>query len=540
MVSANFFNTSVYYKSDLFLKFVVLGVIGVIIKFESPEFFDEVSNRFGKVVINTHILQSGFQFVRLPVDKVQGTGVFLLYKDVVDGVHSLWLGYEVLDEEKLEINFGKPLWLHIESSHENRIAKVKEVNVIYMTDLIGLKSHNEVPINYVDTNGSLELTKRCLYNITKNIVDLYSKSRIISYIKVITSFVNFKYDFSKSELFSTDKDLAANKELCLKSRYMPMRLKNNTQDADGVSVFIDNLKVGRVNFAVWYCAPLKQNKLDCVNGFLSLAESNKSLNVNNILSDEFDAKFCAYDIFNDFVVGEKIVLNDKVQLWLSDTLHALKIKNIDVDGEIIKTFGKLEKQKDLFLEDILKNISFYNLEYSTNTPILTIPNDLIDLSDVTEIETPAPDLKQELEVENVDQSSSENLHIGEELGSKKIIPLLEEFIEGYKYKINKKTVELSVDGFGFKLEYDRELIEQSPNKVFWELIKMRVDPFTLLQMFKDMGIRFNQYTYSDVKEKIAKASDEELESYCGFENYLGLVRIELIRRKNPKIVVINS
>lgn len=527
--------------------------------FESPEFFDEVSGRFSKIVINTHFLQNGFQFVQLPVEKISGTGVYLLYKDVVDGNHSLWLGYEVIDVEKLEINFGKPLWLNIEVELQGSIPKIQNIDVMYITDLMNLRSHNEIPLNYEDETGTLELSKRAVYSVTHNILDLYAKSRIVSYLKVITSFVNFKYDFSKSEVFSTDEALAEINELCLKSRYMPVRLKNKNGEFDGISVFIDNLKIGRINFAVWYAAPLKDNKLDCANGFLALAESNKSLNVNNILNDEFIAKFCAYNIYDDYVVGEKIVLNNKVQRWLSDTLSALKIKNIDIDAEIIKTFSKLEKQKDLFLEDILNNISFYNLENSTNTPILTIPDELIALSVVTKAEAPKLEDQDESDqakesdatdgdekdkvvdqtVVEVQQPVVDDVELNE-LSNNNPVRLTEEFIEGYKYKVNKKAVEFKVDGFGFKLEYDRELMEKNPNKAFRELIKMRVDPFTLLQMFKDIGITFNQYSYSDVKEKISNASDEELETYSGFENYLGLVRIEMLKRKNPKFVVINS
>lgn len=504
--------------------------------FESPEFAVEISSRFGRVVITTHILQNELQFVRLPKNKVQGTGLYLLYKDVVDGEHSFWLGYEVIDEQGLEINFGKPLWLHITSKQEKDHYKVQNIDVLYIADLQNLSSHNEVPVSYEDVNGALELTKRCIYSVTHNINDFYSKSRISSFIKVITGFVKFKYDFSRTEVFSTDEDMKTSQELCLKTRYMPINLNIGKKTFGGVSVFVDNLKLGRTNCAVWYCAALEGSKVDTRNGFLALAETNKSLNVNNVPSS--DSSFCGYDISEDFILGEKNVLNTKVQAWLSDAITSMKIKNIDVDSEIIKTFSKLDKQKDLFNENVLNNISFINLENFEKTPIINLPDKLINLS-INPVET--VDKAEEWHVPS-EQTPVQDVNIQEYLEVHQIpeqqqaITLSEEFIEGCKYTIHDNQVQLTIDGYGAVIGYDKKLIQKNPNKAFCELINLRVDPFTLLQMFKEIGVVFNQYRYAELKEKIENASDDDLKRYLGFENYLGLVRKELYKRKNSKLV----
>lgn len=497
---------------------------------ESAELVEELSTRFSKIVINTHTLMRGMQLIRIS-EKANST--YLLYKDVVDAEDSFWFGYKVVNEQTLEIDITKPLWLHINATITKKKIVINDVKEIPFTDLLSVKAYKDIPIDYASERKNLELTQRCIFSITNNISELYVKSRIHSYLKVLAAFARIEYDFNKSEVYSSDEEQLANGAICLKSRYMPVMLMVGQDKIPSISTFLDNLKLGKINLGVWYCSPLKNGHIDTSNGFFAIAQAAKPLNVNSILSDEYGVEVYKYDVFSDLVEGDKSDLYSKIQVWLSDYLKALNLKVLDTDAEVTQILGKIEKHKDLFTNEVIKNIYFTNLENENKTQILTIREDLLDIS----VNQPVlENANVEAIVFNDEQSIQQSDVLDEKVMAYKPTSLLEEFLEGFDFNIQGDLITFTAVDKTYSIEFSKKEAIKNPNRIFNETLELRIDPFTVAQMFEQIGVTFKKYTYSEARSLIAQVSDEDLSKYKGFENYLSLVRLEIAKRTKSKLM----
>lgn len=503
----------------------------------SAEFFEEVSTRFVKVVIQTHILAKGFQFIRIENQGEEKDGLYLLYKDIVIDNNSFWVGYKVVDEENNKINFNKPIWVHFNVDLSKKKPKIISVEIIPIANFVGAKNYQQIDINLEADDGKLELIKRGLFSVSKNITEFYTKARFNSYIKVITQFVNFDYDFEKSEVFGNEQEANEGGELLLKTRYMPILFKTKAGNISGIAVFIENIKFANRNMGVWYCAPLKDERIDTKQGFLASAISSKSLNVNTVLNDKLEPSFCGYDIQEDMSSDTNFLLNVAIRDWLQVNIEKLKISNLDIENEINQAFNKIEKQKDIFMSNVIDNIYFKALEKGKEVPILKISEGLIEYSRKEPVkigvETPAIPETAETSSAPIEATNDESLVIFSE------VSLIDEFTEGFNYSFSKGKVVFKAKDSACEITVSKGDVENNSNQVFNELLRLRIDPFVVLQMFKEAGVVFKQYSYTDLKNMLENASEEDLKKYIGFENYFAAVRAEQNKRKKQKLMLVN-
>lgn len=491
---------------------------------------------------------------------------------------SLWLGYKVknaIGEEKVEIDITKLLWIYIDSTILKKQIRVNQIQEFSVATLCN--ENSGLPIKIGDNAKNIDYHARCIAQLNNSINDLYSKARIHSYLKMLSNFAIYEYDFLKSEY--ADENLRDSEDYVLKSRFMPLIIKNDKlpKPVNGISVFINSLKDGNKHVGLWICAPLDDNgfiNLDKISLVAGLSSRNISVNTSPASSGQLEVKPISKEVL------ESKEDSDLAE-WVSGICDKFKVSKFVASTNVKDFVEKFDKSKDLFSEEFVSNVYFTNIE--------EFANNLISLSDAQ-----AKDVKilvKPIKVKNVSNSVEKKpseINIDQdqvdEVGSKTLttteattetvnvtptIPQSETIVNDIgSTEENDSTKESSVsntpvvdeilkesvdvDGYwDVVLNTNEELVFKHtlmhcsvtflkqdmlsvPNKIYNEMLSLSIDPYTVKDAFENIGYKFKQYGYVQVRKLISEVDDEILDNYIGLENYYDLVQAEKYNRSLKK------
>jgi hypothetical protein len=497
----------------------------------NPEFAEEVSTRFVKVVITTTLLLNGFQLIEISGHGGEQDGLYLLYKDIVIAEDSFWFGYKIVNKLEKKIEIDKPIWIHFKKLNSGGTSTISVKSITPLISFAGVPSHSEIELTNISQNQTnIDLIKRAIYNVSKNIIELYAKSRSTSYIRAITNFVSFDYKLNDTNFDTSD----FNEHLKIRTRYTPIIIKSLNGTVEAVCVFLESIKTEKGGFGFWFCAPIVDGKIQSESGFLACAFTKHTLNINTILSDEIKPSFYKYEFIN----VEHFIEKDFSELsglkdWLITNLKNQDHITVDMDDLIKKLFVKLQKNRDLFLYSVVENINFKLLDHST-IPSVSIISGINEEYKLNSIGFPTDTKNEELASKN-SFSNTEKM-----LNSRKGLILDEEnlinrFIDGFVYNQFDTKLVFSSPNISSEIHIFIDNIINHPNDVYNELINFRVDPFLVIDMFNEFGIKFKEYNYADLKRNLELATDYEVNLFVGFENYFVAAISEQSKRKNRKL-----
>ena len=500
---------------------------------------------------------------------------YLAVKMIGVAKESLWLGYkvkEVLGGEKVEIDVTSLLWIYIDSTilkKQIRVNKLEE----YSVASILRNSDKDLPIKIGETAKNIDYHTRCIKQLNNTINDIYSKARVHSFLKMLTHFSVYEYDFLKSEY--ADESTQDASKFILKTRFVPLNInlkENKTQNA--VSIYINSLKDGAKHVGLWLVAPVKDNgfldadKLAFVSG---LSLKNISVNSTASTSNQIEVKYLPKDILstkdNDGGLEE----------WLSQIFDKFGVSKFVASSNVKDFVEKFEKSKDLLAQEIIESVYFSNIESFAGNTVKFTDNQAKEVGlfekPVKQIQTKPNNTAVEVsedEVNNVqivdssaqldkvviaspttektdvvaDNSTSNNTYAQVGLANEVSGHVLSDTKDG-KDHLFAHIIKESIDEDGywsFKKVDDQLLFEHTllhcqisfsvsnmldhSNKIFNEMLQLSIDPYTIKDAFDFVGHKFKQYSYKQVRKLITEVPDEVLENYIDLENYYDLVEAE--------------
>lgn len=554
--------------------------------FNDVKFSTEISKRTIKNSFSVGVfLKSAENFIVKYVgsDGQEIESTYLAVKMIGVVKESLWLGYkvkEVLGGEKVEIDVTDLLWIYIDSTilkKQIRVNKLEE----YSVASILRNSDKELPVRIGETAKNIDYHTRCIKQLNNTVNDIYSKARVHSFLKMLTHFSVYEYDFLKSEY--ADESTHDTSKFILKTRFVPLNIKiekNKTQNA--VSIYINSLKDGAKHVGLWLVAPVQDNGfLDADKLAFVLGVSSKNISVNSTAStsNQIEVKYLPKDVLstkdNDAGLIE----------WLSQIFDKFGVSKFVASSNIKDFVEKFEKSKDLLAQEIVESVYFSNIDaFAGNTVKFTDAqtqeiklieklvkqtqtkshNTAIEASEYEgnniQIVEPSAQLDKVVvdnpKTEQVEVATNnttyDNAHAPIALVGEASDHVVNDTKDG-KDDLFGHIIKESIDEDGywsFKKVNDQLLFEHTllhcqisfsvsnmlnhSNRIFNEMLQLSIDPYTIKDAFDFVGHQFKQYSYKQVRKLIAEVPDEVLNNYIDLENYYDLVEAEKYDRSIKK------
>lgn len=546
--------------------------------FNDVKFSTEISKRTVKNSFSVGVfLKSAENFIVKYVgsDGQEIESTYLAVKMIGVVKESLWLGYkvkEVLGGEKVEIDVTNLLWIYIDSTilkKQIRVNKLEE----YSVASILRNSDKELPIKIGETAKNIDYHTRCIKQLNNTINDIYSKARVHSFLKMLTHFSVYEYDFLKSEY--ADESTQDVSKFILKTRFVPLNINLEKDKAhNAVSIYINSLKDGTKHVGLWLVAPVQDNgfldadKLAFVSG---LSSKNISVNSTASTSNQVEVKYLPKDILS------KKDDDGGLEEWLSQIFDKFGVSKFVASSNIKDFVEKFEKSKDLLAQEIVESVYFSNIESfagnsvkftdiqakeakliekpvkqtqtKTNNTAVEVSEDggnnvqIVDSSAQLDKVVIVNPTTEKVEVVT-DNSTSDNTHAQIALADEAIGNVIKDAKDD-KDDLFGHIIKESIDEDGywsFKKINDQLLFEHTllhcqisfsvssmldhSNKIFNEMLQLSIDPYTIKDAFDSVGHQFKQYSYKQVRKLITEVPDEVLDNYIDLENYYDLVEAE--------------
>lgn len=554
--------------------------------FNDVKFSAEISKRILKSSFSVGVflkLAENFTVKYMSPDGQEVESAYLAVKMVGVEKESLWLGYkvkEVLGGDKVEIDVTDLLWIYIDCTVLKKQIRVNKLEEYSLASILK-NSDKELPIKIGETAKNIDYHTRCINQLNNTINDIYSKARIHSFLKMLTHFSVYEYDFLKSEY--ADEDQHEDDKFVLKTRFVPLNIKlDKGKNQTAISIYINSLKDGTKNVGLWLVAPVQENGFldaDKISFVTGLSSKNISVNSTASTSSQIEVKYLPKDVL--------VAKDDDADLetWLNGIFDKFGISKFVASSNIKDFVEKFEKSKDLLAQEVVESIYFSNIDKFENNSIK------ISDAQAKEIKLIAKAVKQVQEKPAVVQSTivDEQVKPNESSNSQTAV-LVEDVVETVEPKadennsrdliiesrnLNEKAagqdithdsntnsdskdlvesiIKESIDEDGYwsfkkvgdNLVFEHTLLHcqisfsikqmlEVSNKIFNEMLQLSIDPYTIKDAFREVGHTFKEYGYKQVRKLITEVPDEVLNNYIDLENYYDLVETEKYDRSIKK------
>lgn len=559
--------------------------------FNDVKFSAEISKRMLKSSFSVGVflkLAENFTVKYMSPDGQEVESSYLAVKMVGVEKESLWLGYkvkEVLGGNKVEIDVTDLLWIYIDCTILKKQIRVNKLEEFSIASILK-NSDKELPIKIGETAKNIDYHTRCINMLNNTINEIYSKARIHSFLKMLTHFSVYEYDFLKSEY--ADEDQHEDGKFVLKTRFVPLNIKlDKGKNQTAISIYINSLKDGAKHVGLWLVVPVQENGfLDADKISFVAGLSSKNINVNSTASTSSQIEI-------KHLPKEVLTTKDDdgdLESWINGIFDKFGISKFVASSNIKDFVDKFEKSKELVSQEIVENIYFSNIDKFENNSIkLTdfqakeaklvsktikqlqgktvvvqsaISDDdksdkeIVDEKSVTQesADLVVEDVEQIKEVKDdkfatnaVAGSSSLNGQVVQEntvsistakAESKDLIEsIIKESIDEDGYWSFKKVGDSLVFEHTLlhcQISFSIKQMLDISNKVFNEMLQLSIDPYTIVDAFREVGHEFKKYAYKQVRKLITEVPDEVLNNYIDLENYYDLVETEKYDRSIKK------
>lgn len=559
--------------------------------FNDVKFSTEISKRILKSSFSVGVflkLAENFTVKYMSPDGQEVESAYLAVKMVGVEKESLWLGYkvkEVLGGDKVEIDVTDLLWIYIDCTVLKKQIRVNKLEEYSLASILK-NSDKELPIKIGETAKNIDYHTRCINQLNNTINDIYSKARIHSFLKMLTHFSVYEYDFLKSEY--ADEDQHENDKFVLKTRFVPLNIKlDKGKNQTAISIYINSLKDGTKHVGLWLVAPVRENGFldaDKISFVAGLSSKNISVNSTASTSTQIEVKYLPKDVLT--------VKDDDgdLETWLNGIFDKFGISKFVASSNIKDFVEKFEKSKDLLGQEVVESIYFSNIDKFENNSIKVSDAQAKEIKLITkavkQVQEKAVVVQNNVADEQVvenESSNAEETNLVEEVVEQKVVEVVEQkvdsnnatdlviqsqnvdeqvVVQGVTSDSNTNSdskdlvesiIKESIDedgywsfkkvGDGLVFEHTllhcqisfsiKQMLEVS-NKIFNEMLQLSIDPYTIKDAFSEVGHTFKEYGYKQVRKLITEVPDEVLNNYIDLENYYDLVEAEKYDRSIKK------
>lgn len=557
--------------------------------FNDVKFSAEISKRMLKSSFSVAVflkLAEHYTVKYMSSDGQEIESAYLAVKMVGVEKESLWLGYkvkEVLGGDKVEIDVTELLWIYIDCTVLKKQIRVNKLEEYSLASILK-NSDKELPIKIGETAKNIDYHTRCINMLNNTINEIYSKARIHSFLKMLTHFSVYEYDFLKSEY--ADEDQHEDGKFVLKTRFVPLNIKlDKGKNQTAISIYINSLKDGTKHVGLWLVVPVQENGFldaDKMAFVAGLSSKNISVNSTASTSSQIEVKYLPKDV---------LTAKDEdggLESWINGIFDKFGISKFVASSNIKDFIDKFEKSKDLVGQEVVENIYFSNIDKFQNNTIkfsdsqskeaklitktvkqvhekLTVDENTI--ADMHVVDNSSPSVQStDLVVEtsektaDVDVKNDDNNVINtvvDSLGvdeqavtqytesnstqkseSKELVEsIIKESIDEDGYWSFKKVGDVLVFEHTLlhcQISFSIKQMLEISNKIFNEMLQLSIDPYTIKDAFREVGHTFKEYGYKQVRKLITEVPDEVLNNYIDLENYYDLVETEKYDRSIKK------